>query len=465
LTRQEGRFAIGYDGAPDYARFYIKAAKMVGSNQIRIEFGDVRYLTTQGIERTEIPPADVVKNKTIVVYPSKPDSDPTQYKLVDPAVQMETYFKARMEKMMTYVKGTMGYRSGFKETTSTDSDSFPDTGGDPELSLSRIHINLTRDRPPGHCIARALQLLRTPLLPDRRAVSDICKVRFYQSGKEMTRAGLPNPGASITASSKESRGPGSAGLAATAQLFYNFVSAGTPKLIIGNKRIVPGQPSALEQYARFVRLMAHVFDDNKDESGQEKTNQQILQTGISGIRNRTDNKVCKGISTEEITLPNNFAQEVYKKVRALFRIQLDHAAKCSQIIKMLFSVQYDGAGNLLSVKFSDNLMQKGLPELERISYEAREVLIQYYARCESTYREGANIVAGHYMNSIPPAPSKPSDIVTTSQGNASSRPAEPVATNPTPVPSAPVPSAPPMQKAASTKIGGTNKRKTRKASK
>jgi len=447
LTRQEGRFAIGYDGAPDYARFYIKASKMAGSNQIRVEFGEIRYLTSQGAERTDIPPVDVVKDKTIIVYPSKPDSDPTQYKLVQPAIQMDVYFKARLDKIMSYIKKLMGYRAGFKDaTTTSDSDSFPDTGGDPQLSLTRIHSNLAKDRPPGHCVARALQLLRTPLLSDRDGVSSMCKVRFYQTGKETTRAGLPSPGGLIAASSKESEKPGSAGIAATAQLFYNFVSSGTPQLIIGNRRLAQGQPSALEQYTRFVRLMAHVFDDNHDAQGKELSNEDIQRAGIAGIHNRTDSKVCKGLPADDISVPNRIAQEVYKKVRALFRIQLDHAAKCTGIIKQLFGIQYDSTGRLISIKFSDNLMQKGLPELERISYEAREVLIQYYARCESTYREGANMIAEQYRKDrAPPVP-----FCTQKAGPA-------------------LPSAPPMAQAVKPKqpvqMKGGNKRKTRKASK
>jgi len=91
-------------------------------------------------------------------------------------------------------------------------------------------------------------------------------------------------------------------------------------------------------------------------------------------------------------------------------------------------------------------MQKGLPELERISYEAREVLIQYYARCESTYREGANMIAEKYRKDhAPPVP-----ISTQKAGPA-------------------LPSAPPMAQAVKPKqpvqMKGGNKRKTRKASK
>jgi hypothetical protein len=55
---------------------------------------------------------------------------------------------------------------------------------------------------------------------------------------------------------------------------------------------------------------------------------------------------------------------------------------------MLFNINKDKATGFFKISLSDNIIKKGIPEIERINYIARDVLIQYYTNCEIKYLYG-----------------------------------------------------------------------------
>ena len=387
---QDGRFAISYPGIYDYARWYVTASKVPSSAEIRVIFGELSYTDQQGRTHTIEPPRDVVTKKEIRLIPDA--NQPSEFMVVDPSLAAGQYMKARFRKMLEYVKKMAGIKGATTTTTTTAiSDSFADTGIDPKLALERIRSNLTKDKPPGHCVARALQLLRTPVLSGKDGISHICKVQFYETIRGPTRAGLPSPGGLLTSDTRSDK-PGSAGLASFSQLFYDVVSTGTPKLMIGIKKGAAGQPSSFEQYTRFMRLMSHVFEDNESAPGKERTDAELQTLGLDGLRNKRDEKKCTGDIAFDHIVPADVAQKVQKVVQELFKIQFNHATECGKIIGMLFDIKYDKEKNPTEIRFSSNLLKQGFPELERINYLAREVLLKYYARCEGTYQQGMNMV-------------------------------------------------------------------------
>ena len=74
-----------------------------------------------------------------------------------------------------------------------------------------------------------MQLLRLEPLDNKYGVSHICKTRFLETSRGISRSGIPEPGDFL------SKSPG---LSSLANLFYDTINFGTPKLVIGpNKKI------------------------------------------------------------------------------------------------------------------------------------------------------------------------------------------------------------------------------------
>ena len=231
-----------------------------------------------------------------------------------------------------------------------------------------------------------MQLLQTlPLKGDQGVVSNICKAKFLQyttttaSGvkTESSRSGIPEPGASLDTSP---------GMAALSQLFYDTISKGTPRVIIGtDPGPGPDRKTSLQLYLEFMKEMGILFEGEKEFL--KKSDDDIVKTGLVGIRNKRDNDWCRGV-TGDIILPANKAGNVYNFVNQLYKIQLKHAAECGKIIKLLFNIDRDKFSGRYKIALSDNIIKKGVPEIDRINFIARDLLIKYYTNCESTYLTG-----------------------------------------------------------------------------
>jgi hypothetical protein len=81
---------------------------------------------------------------------------------------------------------------------------------------------------------------------------------------------------------------------------------------------------------------------------------------------------------------------VLKQAALLFGRQIRHAANCGRILRQLFStVSING---VVSIRINKMVFIKGILELNRINDQARRVLIDYYADCESLYKTGVDIL-------------------------------------------------------------------------
>jgi hypothetical protein len=72
-------------------------------------------------------------------------------------------------------------------------------------------------------------------------------------------------------------------------------------------------------------------------------------------------------------------------VGRLWSYQRVHAAKVEGIFKKLFNI--GRSGDKFALTFNENLFKKGIPEVEKISEEARNLLTQYYGECEGIYQD------------------------------------------------------------------------------
>jgi len=255
-----------------------------------------------------------------------------------------------------------------RDTLTTPKDVTTSESKIKELSIDGIIQNLTKVKPLGHCIARAMQLLRSEPLENKYGISNICKTKFFETTKDTSRSGIPEPGESL------SKSPG---LSALSNLFYDTIYVGTPQLVRGDKKVEGSNESSLQQYIKFMKLMSIRFGNTPQEK-------------LENIKNIRDREVCKGMP-EDIYIPYDTSVEVFKLVKQLFAIQANHAARCGKILSMLFNISYDSTGRL-NISLSNNIIEKGFSEIDRINHYARDILIAYYSNCEYKYVEGMKLI-------------------------------------------------------------------------
>jgi len=297
-----------------------------------------------------------------------------------------------------------GYDMGYGTGTGTGNGKGPsaeilrsvstaETGTVEPLRLGKILHNLQNAKPYGHCIARALQLLDTVPLPNQKAVSHICKAKFMEvSGASesgtttrYSRSGIPEPDAALSTSP---------GLLALSQLFYDSIAAGTPKLEM-SKISGPNGSSTLQQYGEFMRRMATYFGDiyiEKEGRKVERPIDSLIEKGIGGIKNLRDKTFCAQHGNQDIFIEPEVARQVYGVVQKLFQIQLEHSANCAKIFQMLFNIRRDSASGRVTITLHENVVRRGVPEINRINFIARDLLMKYYSRCEEGYMYGVKMV-------------------------------------------------------------------------
>ena len=232
------------------------------------------------------------------------------------------------------------------------------------LKLNKLLYAL-KQKPLGHCVARGLQLLRTIPLSGEDGYSSICKAKFIETKEGTTRSGIPEPGSSLKTSP---------GMFALAQLFYDTVQKGTPKLGVSEQ--------SLKQFKDFAKTMSTLF---MSETPNEYT---LVQQGLDSISNKRDSKLCDGKKDTDIKVPAGKVGDVYKYVNLMFRKHVEHSAKAMQIFNMLFNIKKDKSTQQMIIAFNDNILKIGIPEINRISYIARQYLINYYTECETFYLKG-----------------------------------------------------------------------------
>jgi hypothetical protein len=405
IKPQTGEFVIGYRGARKYAQLELTAKREIGSSTIDFEMRKLKYYKKDSSEPqfTEVPSEIIPQKKLKIIGIDAVGRERKVYSIVGTDDSIQDYFSRIFTKLLPYVKRLIeGDYTGVSATSAVDTS---ETGTAEELRLFRTLRNLQQTKPLGHCLARAMQLLRNfPLQPGEPGVSYICKARFLEhtitspSGSkiEVSRSGIPAPGDPLEKSP---------GLAATAQLFYDTILIGTPKIVMGDKPLPGGKPSSTQQYISFMKKLAQLFGDYK-VVGVPKSDEALKASGLRGIRNRRDKELCEG-TTGNINIPRTTATSVYGVVNQLYRTQVEHAGKCGQIFKMLFNIEQDKSSGRYRISLSENIIKKGFPEIERINYLARDVLVNYYSNCESTYLKGVKIVLDSRPKpaaAAPPAP-------------------------------------------------------------
>ena len=435
-----GKFSIGISGVSTYSFVNMEAKNISSSADIKCAIKTLTYYPKQStVARIVQIPTTILSSSTFDVH-----LDNGVYYNKGMNKTVNDFFDEFFDKLVVYIKQLIGTgttnsstTNSYKDlfTTQTKSEYYKDT----PLYIEKTFQNLVKDKPLGHCIARALQLLKTAPLNDQEITSYICKAKFLETSRitsqgtkdVYSRSGITLPNEPLSTSP---------GLSALAQLFYDTIEYGTPKLIINERPDSAGGTSSLDEYKEFLKKMARYAGDLKNKDGQSR--ELSVEQGLKGIINRRDATLCrdakKNPDTDEIKVNSSTAKSVYNIVSAMFEKQLNHAQKCGQIFKLLFDAKKDESTRSYRIVLSKNIIEGGIPEVNRINRMTRELLVEYYTSCEQHYIIGMGMIL-ESIKQQPVAPSAP--VAPVVPVAPSAPPLAPVA------PSAPMaPLAPPLPK-------------------
>lgn len=233
------------------------------------------------------------------------------------------------------------------------------------LKIDKTIVNLRRDKPLAHCIARAMQLLSNQPIENKQTYSYICQSSFLETKSKMyhtgkTRAGLPALGETLETSP---------GMYALSQLFFDFVRYGMPD--------VSRREPSIKQFEEFLGTMAKLYGDDVVDPKK-----------LSDVKNR---RKCTTGDTP-IAVKKDVASSVYEKVKLLYQIQIKHTSNAGKILSQLFTLVKDPISKRTKIHIHPDIFKKGLKEIERINILTRNILIDYYKSCENVYQAGAEII-------------------------------------------------------------------------
>lgn len=204
-----------------------------------------------------------------------------------------------------------------------------------------------------HCIARALQLVSS------RALEQAVPAQIISTACHKGFLGAQFPGSVPLIDEEISK---EKGIFVLNQLFYDRILPDlTPSM----------SPLAKQRYAQTISFYQKVF--------------QSTGTDIKTIRSKSASKLCAGVSDKQSLASTD--KTLIAKLRAIVKSmllrQIDHTAKVTLILKKLFLVEKGKP-----VRIHPQVLEGGIPVLNKIGEEARDLLIQYYVNCEKSYADG-----------------------------------------------------------------------------
>jgi hypothetical protein len=232
-----------------------------------------------------------------------------------------------------------------------DSQTLPEA-----FKVQRLWKALAKNPPvKSHCVARAMQLLNVSAIRDPASgekYSSVCNVNFPY----IKNNSLPTPGRDIT---------GSEGIYATALLFVDT---------LGGPNFMPKVTNS-PAFNEFKKTLRDSF---------ERVASAAVPDNLSDIKDRMIPK-CQGRGDRMEILDRGLSEFLRGKANELVRQQMQHVASVMRILFKLFDETELRRGGM---KINTNILTTGMPALNALAEEARNLLIAYYSNCEKTYNEG-----------------------------------------------------------------------------
>jgi len=364
-SKQSGKFIIGYDNINANVIINVTINEILGSTTT-FEFESMEYAPkgTYSLKTVKIPD-EILYNKKIYIT----GNNKIKISNKDKAEKdVKDYFNSKFNKLIPYLK-KLTDGSNLSNSSSSSNLSSTDTkikeSNIKQLSIKNTISGIKDIKPYGHCIARALQLLKTAPLNE----NVICNNAFLKIPKKRM-SGLPESGQKLSTSP---------GLTSLSYLFYDTIQNASVKIGIDG----PAGRTTFDKYIDFMKRMEKLFTGSTAKS--DAYNRNGPPVTLDNINNTRDTDLCIKLKNKPRT--TNMT-DVNDKINELFKIQYKHSVNCGKIISQLFSIQQ----NPFSISLHPNIFNKGLPEIERINNLAREVLVEYYTNCETTFLYGVQAV-------------------------------------------------------------------------
>ncbi len=236
----------------------------------------------------------------------------------------------------------------------------------PALDFSRSIQDLTA-KPLAHCIARSFQLLNIDALGSQipaSARSSICKTKFLMDGS-IDEAPVPRGGEGIKAIP---------GINALNFLFF----------VLG-KNVNLSDTTRIE-YAAAMTELSRVFSDKPQKYQATSLTGKMDELLDIRAKSRCDDGRELPVAGQQIAVAR-------KGVAALWGFQRQHALRVEALFKQMFATASSPQGQIV-LGFSQNILQKGIPEIERIAAQARTLLVDYYSHCEEFYQTTVSAMMG-----------------------------------------------------------------------
>ena len=238
-----------------------------------------------------------------------------------------------------------------------DSDNIPR-----DLRIKELWNALAKDPPiKSYCIARAIQLLSVDAIRGKmtkQAFSSACSLSFaYQKD-----GSLP---------AQEGKLSDVVGLHSLATLFWTDLETQIPKL---------QDEAKYKNFLRFMKMNLENFKTLELTPEPEK---------MSSIEERGP-EVCDVTEGARLQLPSNVTNKLQAVVQALIQQQQNHINAGMQVIQLLFDM--NSIVNKKQFAINPEILRGGMPEVNRVTSIARDLLMKYYSGCESTYRDGLKIL-------------------------------------------------------------------------
>jgi hypothetical protein len=237
-----------------------------------------------------------------------------------------------------------------------DSDNIP---GD--MRIKKLWESLTADPPvKAFCTARAMQLLSPAALEGAipaEVLTSICRTTFaYQSNGSVGKVGK---------SIEQIHG-----VRAMAAIFVDTIQNGLPRV------------NDSEKYKEFLRAFKTMFErvDVVPPAGP---------ASLAEINERAPPFCPPGEDSRGYITDRSLVSKLRSKALELIERQLVHTGNVMKIISKLFTVEGNG-----QVLFNASVKTRGIPYIDSVAAEARELLLRYYSDCEMKYSEGLQTLAG-----------------------------------------------------------------------
>lgn len=288
---------------------------------------------------------------------------PVHFKIANELSTDPTYNQQTLARFLK----TIFYTLSGKKVTDVDilkSDSIRKTIKDlpsdmpPGIQVRSVWDSLTRDPPiKAYCVARSMQLLSPEYIYkdlSSAARTSICDTGFVLSKKEI----VPRQGSSIFETKS---------LLTLSLLFFDSLQKTVPK----------AKDETEKKYQEFLRTMRAVYE----ESTEFQENNRIITEKLPAFCAEKDNKPL-------YTTDKALIQNIRGYVGKLLNRQLQHNGEVIRVLSKLFVISKEEP-----LVLQKDILEKGMPEIERVAEEARILLQKYYSDCEITYREAVVEIA------------------------------------------------------------------------